>query len=74
MAQRPYSTRAQRALDLAQTASANLGKEYIGTEHILIGLLEEQTGPAAQILTHLGVTADQVRRLLREGPPPSVAQ
>ena len=69
MAQRPYTTRAQRALTLAEKASADLGKEFVGTEHILIGLLEEQRGPAAQILHHLGVTADRVRTLLVEGPP-----
>ncbi len=68
MAQRPYSSRAQDALNLAQSASAALGKEFVGTEHILIGLLEEKTGPAAQILNHLGVTADRVRTLLVEGP------
>lgn len=67
MADRPYTSRAQRALELAESASANLGHEYIGTEHLLIGLLEEKTGPAAKILNHLGVTTDQVRTLLREG-------
>ena len=69
MAHRPYSTRAQRALALAQSASASMDKEYVGTEHILLGLLEETTGPAAQILNHLGVTSDRVRSLLLEGPP-----
>jgi ATP-dependent Clp protease ATP-binding subunit ClpA len=64
MADRPYSTRAQRALELAHGASAALGDEFVGTEHLLIGLLEERTGPAAQILNHLGVTSDQVRELL----------
>lgn len=69
MIHRPYSTRAQRALELADSASATLGNEYIGTEHLLIGLIEEKTGPAAQILAHLGVTTDHVRTLLVEGPP-----
>ena len=70
---RPYTTRAQQALSLADTAAATLGHAYIGTEHILIGLLNEKGGPAAQILSKLGVTADGVRaELLRAaGPPPT---
>ena len=64
MAKRPYTTRAQRALALADAAAAGQGDEFIGTEHLLLGLLAERTGPAAQILTHLGVTDDEVRRIL----------
>lgn len=71
MAVRPYTTRAQQALRLADTAAATLGDEYIGTEHILIGLLNEKRGPAAQILNKLGVTVDGVREeLLRAASPP----
>jgi ATP-dependent Clp protease ATP-binding subunit ClpA len=61
MSDRPFTTRAQRALELADASAAQLGTEYVGTEHLLIGLLEEKTGPAAQILNHLGVTTDSVR-------------
>lgn len=61
MPERPYSTRAQRALDLADATAARLGLPYIGPEHLLIGLLEEPNGPAAQVLNHLGVTAETVR-------------
>lgn len=57
----PFTTRAQRALELANEAAATLGTEYVGTEHLLVGLLEEKTGPAAQILHHLGVTTERVR-------------
>jgi ATP-dependent Clp protease ATP-binding subunit ClpC len=64
MNKRPYSTRAQRALVLADGAAATLHDEFIGTEHLLLGLLEERTGPAAQILQHLGVSVDRVRELL----------
>ena len=73
MTARPYTTRAQHALQLADTAAATLGHEYIGTEHLLIGLLDEQGGPAAQILNHLGVTADGVREQLVKAlaPPPT---
>ena len=61
MPDRPYTTRAQQALSLADAAAARLGHEYIGTEHLLVGLLEEKTGPAAQLLTHLGITVERVR-------------
>jgi ATP-dependent Clp protease ATP-binding subunit ClpA len=64
MADRPYSTRAQKALELSHRTAATLGDEFVGTEHLLIGLLEEKTGPAAQILNHLGVTTDRVREVL----------
>ena len=61
MPDRPYTTRAQTALSLADAAAARLGHEYIGTEHLLVGLLEEKTGPAAQLLNHLGITVERVR-------------
>ena len=61
MAHCVFSTRAQHAIDLADARAAELGLEYIGTEHLLAGLLEERTGPAAQLLNHLGVTAESVR-------------
>jgi ATP-dependent Clp protease ATP-binding subunit ClpC len=66
MPDRLYTTRATRALDLADTAADGLGHKYIGTEHLLLGLLDEKTGPAAQILSKLGVTADAVRHELAE--------
>ena len=61
MPDRPLTTRAQAALTLADAAAARLGHEYIGTEHLLVGLLEEKTGPAAQLLNHLGITVERVR-------------
>ena len=65
MNERPYTTRAQKALALANSAAADLGDQFIGTEHLLLGLLDEKMGPAAQMLVHLGVTRDTVQDLLR---------
>jgi ATP-dependent Clp protease ATP-binding subunit ClpC len=62
--QRPYTTRAQKALAFANGAAADLGDAFIGTEHLLLGLLEEKMGPAAQMLDHLGVTDVRVREFL----------
>ena len=70
MADRPYTTRAQRALTLAEHTAAERGDEFVGTEHLLLGLLAERTGPAAQILDHLGVTAGRVEQLLADARPP----
>jgi ATP-dependent Clp protease ATP-binding subunit ClpC len=64
MDKRPYTTRAQMALALANAAAAQLGDEFVGTEHVLIGLLDEETGPAAKMLGHLGVTSVRIRDLL----------
>ncbi len=64
MAQRPYTTRAQQALALAESTAANLGDEFMWPEHLLLGLLAERTGPAAQMLAHLGVTSSKVEELL----------
>jgi ATP-dependent Clp protease ATP-binding subunit ClpC len=66
MADRPYTTRARRVLELADAAAARHGHPYIGTEHMLIGLLEERTGPAAQLLNHLGVTTEAVQVAWRD--------
>ena len=74
MDQRPYTTRAQKALTLADAAAANLGDPFVGTEHVLLGLLDEQSGPAALMLGHLGITRSAIEGLLvdmRSGAAPS---
>lgn len=53
--------RAKRALELAYEESKLMGQNYIGTEHILLGLIREGEGVAAKILESLGVTLDKVR-------------
>jgi ATP-dependent Clp protease ATP-binding subunit ClpC len=64
MDDRPRTTRAQHALALAEEAAAGLGDQFLGTEHLLLGLLAERTGPAAQILHCLGVRDEDVRALV----------
>ena len=53
--------RARRVLVLAQQEAQLLGHGAIGTEHILLGLIQEQHGVAAQVLGELGITLDAVR-------------
>lgn len=71
--ERPYTSRAKKVLELAMTQARELGHSYVGTEHVLLGLLREEKGIAAQVLTYSGLTLDNARTevlsvLGREGP------
>ena len=55
-----FTDGAQRVLSLAEQAARELGHDYVGTEHVLIGLLKEKQGVAAKALYELGVTAEDV--------------
>ena len=57
----PYTSRAKKILELAMSASRELNHSYVGTEHLLLGLLDERKGIAAQVLTTLGATAENAR-------------
>jgi ATP-dependent Clp protease ATP-binding subunit ClpC len=57
-----YTLRAKRALDLSLREALQLGHHHIGTEHILLGLLREREGPAAQVLIELGADLSLVRQ------------
>jgi len=71
-----FTERARRVLMLAQEEARRLNQNYIGTEHLLLGLVQEQTGVAARVLRDLGVSSHQVRRLVEQavsrGPRPGV--
>jgi len=56
-----FSERARRVLTLAQEEAQHLNHSYIGTEHILLGLLREEEGVAAKVLTNLNVGLGKVR-------------
>ncbi len=56
-----FSERARRVLTLAQEEAQNLNHNYIGTEHILLGLVREEGGVAAKVLANLGVGLNKVR-------------
>lgn len=61
-----FTRRAKEALDLAVRAAGELGHGYVGTEHLLIGLLEEGEGVAARVLTENGVRQDKVMGLVSQ--------
>ena len=56
-----FSERARRVLTLAQEEAQHLNHSYIGTEHILLGLLREEDGVAAKVLVSLGANLGKVR-------------
>jgi ATP-dependent Clp protease ATP-binding subunit ClpC len=68
----PFTPRAKKVLELSLRESLQLGHGYIGTEHILLGLIREVDGVAAQVLVVLGADLDRVRQqviqLLRQDP------
>ena len=64
--QSQFTDKAQNALTLAGKCARSLKQGYIGTEHILIGLLKEGTGVAAKVLTDNGVEAEAVMEMIRD--------
>ena len=73
----PYTSRAKKVLELAMSEARELNHSYVGTEHLLLGLLREEKGIAAQVLTDSGVNLDAARaetlRLLGTELPPAGA-
>ena len=62
----PYTVKAKKAIGLAVRMSKSLHHTYIGTEHILLGLLKEGTGTAALVLNDNGVELDKIKELIEE--------
>jgi ATP-dependent Clp protease ATP-binding subunit ClpC len=58
----PFTPRAKKVLELSLRESKQLGHNYIGTEHILLGLIREGEGVAAQVLEKLGADPNKVRQ------------
>ena len=61
-----FTKNAQAALALAEKTAARLHTGYVGTEHILVGLLREESGVAAKILEDNGADADKILEMIRE--------
>ncbi|MGW8283023.1 MAG: ATP-dependent Clp protease ATP-binding subunit, partial [Gemmatimonadota bacterium] len=57
----PYTTRAKKVLEYAMAESRELNHSYVGTEHLLLGLLREDRGLAAKVLGELGIGVDEAR-------------
>src|SRR5438132_7764190 len=57
----PYTSRAKKVLEFAMSEARELNHAYVGTEHLLLGVLREEKGIGAQVLTAAGVTLQQAR-------------
>jgi ribosomal protein S18 acetylase RimI-like enzyme len=60
----PFTPRAKKVLELSLREALQLGHNYIGTEHLLLGLVREGEGVAAQVLRNLGVELEDVRTVV----------
>lgn len=58
----PYTSRAKKVLEYAMAEAREMNHSYVGTEHLLLGLLREEKGIAAEVLNQLGVTLEEARR------------
>ncbi len=61
-----FTEQARQAIGLAVDAAEGLGHSYVGTEHLLIGLIQEEEGVAARVLDSCGVTAEKVLQLVNQ--------
>ena len=61
MGKLPHTPRAKKVIEYAVEEARNLNHNYVGTEHLLLGLLREQEGVAAQVLMNLNLKLDEVR-------------
>jgi len=62
----PFTPRAKKVLELSLREALQMGHNYIGTEHILLGLLREGEGVAARVLNSLGITLETVKSKVKE--------
>ena len=73
----PFTPRAKRVLELSWDEARQLGHNYIGTEHLLLGLIREGEGVAARVLDNLGVDLNKIRsnvvKILGESKPQTVS-
>jgi ATP-dependent Clp protease ATP-binding subunit ClpA len=71
--QLPFTPRAKKVLELAMAEASALGHDYIGSEHLLLGLIAEREGIAAQVLASFGVKLEIAREEVRRLAPPTLA-
>src|SRR5680860_565346 len=62
----PFTPRAKKVLELSLREALQMGHNYIGTEHILLGLLREGEGVAARVLSSLNITLENVKETVKE--------
>ncbi|MFH1062424.1 MAG: Clp protease N-terminal domain-containing protein, partial [Candidatus Omnitrophota bacterium] len=62
----PFTPKAKKVIELAMDEAKSLGHNYIGTEHLLLGLIRESEGVASQVLLNLGLDLNKVRKEIME--------
>ncbi len=62
----PFAPDAKKVLEYAQEEASLLGQDYVGTEHLVLGIVRERTGIAGKLLRRLGIEVDDVREVIRE--------
>ncbi len=66
MNERKFTPRAEESLRLSQEAAGELGHGYVGTEHLLLGLIREEDGIAHTVLTEAGLTDDMIVEIMKK--------
>ncbi len=68
-----FTDRAKKVMNLARQEAQRFNHEYLGTEHILLGLVQEGSGVAANVLKNMGIALDKIRaeveKIVKPGPP-----
>ncbi len=62
----PYTSRAKKVLEYAMNEAGRWNHSYVGTEHLLLGLLREEKGIAAEVLNQLGITLEEAREVTQQ--------
>ncbi len=68
----PHTPRAMKVVEYAHEEAEAMGREAVGTEHLLLGLLHELEGVACQVLLNLGLRLEEVRAIIKESAPKPV--
>lgn len=69
---KPYTSSAKKAIDIAKRSARQMSYNYVGTEHILLGLIKEGTGVAAEVLAANDVTVEKLQKMIEELISPDV--
>ncbi|BAT72458.1 ATP-dependent Clp protease ATP-binding subunit ClpC [Thermosulfidibacter takaii ABI70S6] len=62
----PFAPDAKKVLEYAQEEASFLGQDYVGTEHLILGIIRERTGIAGKLLRRLGLEVEDVREVVKE--------
>ncbi len=67
-----FTDRARRVMALARKEAQRFNHDFIGTEHVLLGLIQEGSGVAANVLKNLGVETEKIRREIEKASSPDL--